>query len=347
MGASKFGGATARAVQWHVANLEYGCATALRNVSLQWWDQDDQHGMAGDHVVITSGYDKLIDGLAEGTEVLLQREVSRIEHGPDGVRVHTKAGGDGLAADAVLVTVPLGVLKANSPRFVPPLPEWKRAAVERLGFGPIEKVVLLFSRPFWEEYEETAAAPVSAAAAAPDDAADGGGPRPLRSADFFGIMLPEDAAPPSYEGARGEFFVFWNLHRSHGLPALLCISSGVFASQTWRSLSYKGVVASALGVLGRTFGEAPRQTFRKSVVSDWGKNPFARGSYSYVAVGSSGRDYDELARPVGARLFFAGEHTNGQHPATATGAFLSGLREAQRIDAACASGFNFAPAPNE
>ena len=113
---------------------------------------------------------------------------------PDGVRVHTKAGGDGLAADAVLVTVPLGVLKANSPRFVPPLPEWKRAAVERLGFGPIEKVVLLFSRPFWEEYEETAAAPVSAAAAAPDDAADGGGPRPLRSADFFGIMLPDDAA---------------------------------------------------------------------------------------------------------------------------------------------------------
>ena len=79
--------------------------------------------------------------------------------------------------------------------------------------------------------------------------------------------------------------------------------------------------------------------FRKSVVSDWGRNPYARGSYSYVGLESSGRDYDELAEPVGTRVFFAGEHTNGQHPATATGAFISGLREAQRIDAAARSGF--------
>ena len=79
--------------------------------------------------------------------------------------------------------------------------------------------------------------------------------------------------------------------------------------------------------------------YRKSVVSDWGKNPYARGSYSYIAVGGSGRDYDELAWPVGERLFFAGEHTNGQHPATATGAYLSGLREAQRIDEYARNGF--------
>lgn len=41
-------------------------------------------------------------------------------------------------------------------------------------------------------------------------------------------------------------------------------------------------------------------------------NPQARvctGSYSYVAVGASGRTYDQLAAPVRRRLLFAGEHT--------------------------------------
>ena len=58
----------------------------------------------------------------------------------------------------------------------------------------------------------------------------------------------------------------------------------------------------------------------------------------------TGADYDELARPAGARLFFAGEHTNGQHPATAHGALLSGLREAHRIDEAWRKGFPPPPA---
>ena len=127
----------------------------------------------------------------------------------------------------------------------------------------------------------------------------------------------------------GEFFLFWNLERSHGLPALACISSGAFAATAWKRMNYKAVVKAALSSLERSYGEQATSLFRRSVVSDWGRNPYARGSYSFVAVGSSGRDYDELARPVGTRLFFAGEHTNGQHPATATGAFLSGLREAQ------------------
>jgi lysine-specific histone demethylase 1 len=54
-----------------------------------------------------------------------------------------------LKGDAVLCTLPLGVLKEclrgnslNSVQFQPALPEWKSAALQRMGFGNLNKVSL-------------------------------------------------------------------------------------------------------------------------------------------------------------------------------------------------------------
>ena len=64
------------------------------------------------------------------------------------------------------------------------------------------------------------------------------------------------------------------------------------------------------------------------------------------AVVFTGNDYDLMSQPISAnphsvgstpqpsnfpRVFFGGEHTIRQYPATVHGAFLSGLREAGRI----------------
>ena len=43
---------------------------------------------------------------------------------------------------AVIVTVPLGCLKAGDIAFDPPLPEWKTDAISKLGFGNLNKVSL-------------------------------------------------------------------------------------------------------------------------------------------------------------------------------------------------------------
>lgn len=68
------------------------------------------------------------------------------------MEVHSDAGV--FRADAALVTVPLGALKAGGPlAFSPPLPPTKAAAVSALGFGCLNKVVLLFPSCFWGTYD--------------------------------------------------------------------------------------------------------------------------------------------------------------------------------------------------
>ena len=65
----------------------------------------------------------------------------------------------------------------------------------------------------------------------------------------------------------------------------------------------------------------------EAIVTRWGKDKFARGTYSYVAPEAHSDDYDKMARQVG-NLYFAGEATCGTHPATVHGAYISGLRAA-------------------
>ncbi len=66
----------------------------------------------------------------------------------------------------------------------------------------------------------------------------------------------------------------------------------------------------------------------------WAEDPFALGSYSYLAVGSSPADRDALAEPIDDRLLFAGEATSsGGYPGTVHGALRSGVREAERVGA--------------
>ncbi|GAA2589196.1 hypothetical protein GCM10010435_79670 [Winogradskya consettensis] len=97
---------------------------------------------AGDRWIAGS-YRLLVDHLARGLTVHLSSPVSHVSAGPDGVLV------GGTRFDAAIVTVPVGVLKAGTLAFVPPLPQGHRDALSRLGMGRVEKVVLRFDEHFW------------------------------------------------------------------------------------------------------------------------------------------------------------------------------------------------------
>lgn len=78
---------------------------------------------------------RLVKALAEHVPVLYNTAAAGVQYGSEGVCVET-ADGRAIAADAAVVTVPLGVLKAAGLEFSPALPVAKARAIKRLGCAP-------------------------------------------------------------------------------------------------------------------------------------------------------------------------------------------------------------------
>ncbi|XLR25445.1 hypothetical protein HN51_038677 [Arachis hypogaea] len=134
--------------------------------------------------------------------------------------------------------------------------------------------------------------------------------------------------------------MFWNVRKTVGAPVLIALVVGK-AAIDGQNLSSSDHVEHALKVLRKLFGETSVPDPVAHVVTDWGRDPFSYGAYSYVAIGASGEDYDLLGRPVDNCLFFSGEATCKEHPDTVGGAMMSGLREAVRIIDILSSGNDY------
>ena len=131
--------------------------------------------------------------------------------------------------------------------------------------------------------------------------------------------------------ATGEFPEFLNLAKYTGHSLLVALTGGDFA----RSLETKSngrIVGDVMNVLRKIYGASIPDPDRVAV-THWGTDRFAHGSYSHVPVGATDKGYDVLAEPVAnGTLLFAGEATHRRYPGTVHGDFLSGVREAQRVN---------------
>ena len=140
----------------------------------------------------------------------------------------------------------------------------------------------------------------------------------------------EDVYAIRQQGPEGAWWHSWyDLTDLHGEPTLLTFAAGPCAREI-RHWDDDRVAASVLTQLRRLYGdavEAPVQVH----VTHWQADPYARGSYAYLAVGARPEDHDLLATPVGGVLHLAGEATWTEDPATVTAALLSGHRAAGTI----------------
>lgn len=96
---------------------------------------------------LVGGFDVLINSLAKGLNIQLSEPVQSISYDENSVTVVTSAATYEVAA--VIVTLPVGVLRSGAVTFDPPLPAAKQQAITNIGYGTFEKAVLVYDQAFW------------------------------------------------------------------------------------------------------------------------------------------------------------------------------------------------------
>lgn len=95
---------------------------------------------------VIGGYDNLVTQLANNLNIMREQIVTRINWSPGQVEVITSSG-NVWAASAVVITLPIGVLKTRQISFNPDLPVEKWAAIDAMGVCDIVKLHLTFDQP--------------------------------------------------------------------------------------------------------------------------------------------------------------------------------------------------------
>lgn len=134
--------------------IEHEYSGAVEDMSLLHWDEDLTPQQLGEADALPEGgWWPILAPAARGLDVRLQHTAARVEYGGHLVKVTcTCPSGEAVfTAPQVIVTLPVGVLKANVVEFVPPLPEAKWAALQNIGMGVLNKLVLKFPRKFWPD----------------------------------------------------------------------------------------------------------------------------------------------------------------------------------------------------
>ncbi len=273
----------------HYVNGTYEQEYAGSASALSAWHLDDGAAFGGEDGFFPQGYGQLTAHLARGLDVRLGQVVRAVRWRRSTVRVEL-ADGAVVEAEHVVVTVPLGVLKAGAIAFDPPLPAARQQAISRLGMGLLNKLCLRFDRVLW-----------------PADA------------DWHEHLT----------ATKGDWSQWFSLGKVDATPVLVAFTAADHA-ETVERMDDAAIVAAAMARAREMWGAGVPDPLAWQITR-WRSDPFARGSYSFHAVGSSPADRRALGTPVDGRLFFAGEATSADYYATVHGALISGRRAAAQI----------------
>ena len=232
-----------------------------------------------------------------------------------------------ITAPIVIVTVSLGVLQSGSLCFDPPLPAWKRTALDKMRIGQVEKVFFEFTDEQWAVLDEL-------------------------NVSYLSVLPAEDQ-----HDRLGMLQNITGLYRVPDSRYMCCWVTGQEACRRLGETSDEQLVSCLVDDILSHYaapqlrGEiaVPRPT--AVLRSTWTSDPRFGGSYTYLHKSASIDDIAALGAPVSCKigskagvggaegkgvrdetpvLLFAGEASHGCYYGTVHGAFMTGEREAER-----------------
>lgn len=127
-------------------------AADLNLLSLDFINISERSKVSGKNVLFAHGYTQILPDLVKNVPLALNQPVKKISYDAQGVDIYTNT--NHFHADYVIITVPLGVLKAGAIQFSPALPPNKQNSINKMRMGVYDKVYLLFDKPFWDKDSE-------------------------------------------------------------------------------------------------------------------------------------------------------------------------------------------------
>lgn len=257
----------------------------------EWWPTEGLERNAQPK----GGYVSLVEDAARQLSIWRSAPVERVAWSDRGVSAILK-GGATIEADRAVITVPLGLLRAGLPTLDPLPPLEQQKAIGRIGYGAgiLGKIYLRFPRRFWPDQPK-----------------------------WFGRL-------PDGPDRRGTFNTWVSHVDETGLPILLSFANGATAARLDRSASDEEVKEVAMSSLRQMFGDDIPQP-EGMLYPRWLSDPWSLGGYSYPGLGSTSEDRETYARPLGNRVFFAGEATEPVEYGTVHAALWSAEQTAEAL----------------
>lgn len=276
-----------------ISSYVYEFAEDLANLSINADKPYSSSTVSGEQVIFPEGYIQLVNVLAKNIPIRLNQVVTKINYETSLIEIDTQ--NHKYHTRAVIITVPVSVLKAKKITFTPPLPAEKTAAFSQIKMGTYDKIFLYFDKMFWDQETE-----------------------------WIGFIQSEPAKYPVLD--------IMNYYKFSKCPILLVFNAGKQAEQ-FEQMSDQQILNNIMQELRIIYGnDIPEPS--SYVITRWHSDPYALGSYSHLSPGVSADIYQILGNPVSNRLFFAGEATSLTDPATVHGAYLSGTRVANEVEMA-------------